>query len=292
MLSKKPSLKIIESHLPGITSGAVSSYRSVTPTKVNDSDSLSSSIIQRKPVQNFALAFEKYEMYKGIFEEIIQKDKKFSMVLRKIKDMYEDFYDASLKEHTSRLKEKVDGLNELVAKKNEEIAGLDKKIKKLSVENYELARSLDRSEEICNGIQNRLNKISKFNLEGVERTDENWKALIVENQAYSASFKNIEKKLKASKENEKKLKNLLVDIKKFGFPVEEFYEKKIRKKESVQEPSAEDGSVTSDSGCLVSRRLPDVIKPEIIPALDLGKVEPESWSSSESYSSYYENTSY
>ena len=287
MLSKKPSLKSIENHLPGISSNPMSSYRSLTPNKVSDSDSLGSSLMQKRTVLSFALVFEKYEMYKGIFEEIISKDKNFAMILRKIKDVYEEFYEISLKEHMNKLKEKVEALNEQIVKKNEDMLALDKKVRKLSTENYELARSLDRSEEICNGIQNRLNKISKFDVQSLDRTEEHWKALVVENEAYAISFKNLEKKLRSLRDNEKKLKKLLIDIKKSGFPIEEFYEKTIKKKKSYEEPAIEDGSVTSDSGCLVSRRLPEVAKPDIIPELDLGKVEPDSWSSSESYSSYY-----
>ena len=291
MLTKKPSLKSIENHLPGISSNPISSYRSLTPNKLPDSGSLSSSTMQKKTILSFALVFEKYEMYKGIFEEIISKDKNFAKIFRKIKDVYEEFYEISLKEHTNKLKEKLEALNELVLKRNEEILALDKKVRKLSSENYELGRSLGRSEEICNGIQNRLNKISRFDVKAEDRTEEHWKALVVENEAFAVSFKNLEKKAKGCRENENKLKRLLVEIKKSGFPVEELYEKNIKKKKSFCEPAAEDSSVTSDSGCLVSGRLAEVEKPDIIPELDLGKVEPESWSSSSSYSSYDEKTS-
>lgn len=293
MLTKKASLKNIENHLPGISSIPVSSYRSVTPNKVFEQDlSHNSSLIStKKKVQTYSLIVEKYEMYKGIFDEIIQKDRNFSSILKKIKETYEEFYEISIKEHSSKLKEKNEALNGIIAKKCEEITNLDKRIRKLSTENYELARSLERSEEICNGIQNRLNKISKFKLEGVERTEENWKALVIENEAFAISFKNLEKKLKELKGSEKKFKQLLIDIKKSGFPVEEFYETRIKKKKPIDEPKIETGSMTSDSGYIVSQRAEEKPKPEIVPELNLAKVEPESFSSSGSYSSYYDETS-
>lgn len=293
MLTKKSSLKNIENHLPGISSIPVSSYRSLTPNKLADLDQSQNSSIYNtsKKVQSYTMIVEKYEMFKGIFDEIIQKDKNFSSILKKIKEAYEEFYEVSIREHTHRLKEKNDNLNQVVSKKCEEIANLDRRIKKLSTENYELARSLERSEEICNGIQNRLNKISKFSLDGIERTDENWKALVIENQAFAISFKNLEKKLKNFKTGEKRFKKLLIEIKKTGFPIEEFYEKTIKKKHERQEPQIEAGSMTSDSGYIVSSRHEEKPKPEIIPELNLAKVEPESWSSSGSYSSYYDETS-
>ena len=63
-------------------------------------------------------------------------------------------------------------MNELLSKKNEEIDVLDKRVRKLSSENYELAKSLERSEEICSGIQERLNKISKFSMNNIPKDEE------------------------------------------------------------------------------------------------------------------------
>ncbi|OMJ72781.1 hypothetical protein SteCoe_28699 [Stentor coeruleus] len=291
-LIKKPSLKSIENQLSGITS---TSYRSVTPTRILDTshdaenfDHLNSRT-KKKPM-NFEMLVEKYEVYKGIFEEVIQKDKTFSSVLKKIKEIYEEFYEASLKEHTKKMKEKNDILTASLIKRDEELGLLDKRIRKISTENYELAKSLERSEEICNGVQDRLNRISKFSLENVPKDEQTWKSLIIENEAYSISFKNMESKIKSAKSNEKKLRQLVLEIKKSGFPVEEFYEKTIKKEIAIDIKHKDIGSETSGSECLVSKRAQVVIKPSQVPELELDKVEPESFTSSDTYSECYDHS--
>lgn len=294
-LIKKPSLKSIENQLSGVSGITSTSYRSVTPTRILDTSHESenfdhfNSRTKKKPM-NFEMLVEKYEMYKGIFEEVIQKDKTFSSVLKKIKETYEEFYETSLKEHTKKMKEKIDLLTATLIKRDEDLGILEKRIRKISTENYELAKSLERSEEICNGVQDRLNRISKFSMEKIPKDEQTWKSLIIENEAYAISFKNMESKIKSAKHNEKKLRQLVLEIKRSGFPVEEFYEKTIKKETIIDIKHKEIGSETSGSECLVSGRAQVVLKPSQVPELELEKVEPESFSSSDTYSEYYDHS--
>ena len=168
ILDKKISLKSIENSLPDISSSNPTRNRSFTPhekmeinTDLETSDILTKSKIK---VLSFEKRVEKYEIYRRMFDEIIQKDKNFASVLKKIKDSYEEFYEFSIIEHTQKLKDKIENLTNSLNKKTEEVISLDKRIRKLSTENYDLAKSLERSEEICNRVQDRLNKISKFNM--------------------------------------------------------------------------------------------------------------------------------
>lgn len=288
-LSKKPSLKAFN-NLPGI----IASYRSVTPTKtLNISAELETSEeTMRKPQQkklNFTMMVDKYEMYKGIFDEIIEKDKNFSQVLKKIKDAYEEFYSASIEEHTKKLREKCEVLNEILSQHKENQMSLEKKVKKLASENYDLAKSLERSEEICNCIQERLIKISKFDINKVPQDEETWKSLVIENEAYSISFKNLESKLKNSRKNEGKLRRLIEDIRESGFRVDKFIEKSMqgRNQEKAHEFNVKPMySETSESDYLISQRGIIGKKNEKIPGLDLDKVPPVSISSNNSYSDY------
>jgi hypothetical protein len=242
----KISSKSIQNSLPDVISSSSVSYRNATPTKHLDIslDRLSSETkvdekVLKKP--KFIVILEKYEMYQRIFQEIIQKDKSFALILKKIKDVYEEFYETSIKEHTEKLKNKLQKNNELLIQKNEDISSLEKKIKKLSSENYELKKSLERSEEICNTVQNRLNKISKFTGPDLPKDEDTWKSLIVENEAYSISFKTLESKLNKSKQKERKLRSIIIDLKKNGFPVEEFLEN-INKKAKEAEYNSISGS--------------------------------------------------
>ena len=59
------------------------------------------------------------------------------------------------------------------------------------------------------------------------------------------------------------------------------------KKQKKNEFLSEKQSETSESDYLISNRLQDVVKPEIIPGLELKKLQPESIFSSDEYSDYY-----
>ena len=163
---KKLSLKAIEGLLPDLSSINGAKNRSLTPNEKNDiTIDIETSDLSAKSntkLITFEKRVEKHEIYSKMFDEIIQKVKTFSPILKKIKENYEEFYKISLIELTQNLKDKIDALTSVINKKCEEIITLDKRVKKLSTENYELAKSLERSEEICSRIQGRLNKISKF----------------------------------------------------------------------------------------------------------------------------------
>lgn len=219
-----------EKELPIMNISNSISYRSNTPLQISgfDSDhSFSSkknlkSDKKQKPL-GFQAVVEKYEMYKRIFSSIIEKDKPFSTALKKIKEVYESFYEYSISEHTEKLKEKVTSQEKTIKEKDEEIAALKRKTKKLASENYEIAKSLERSEEICSVIQHRLNKIANFSLENYNMDKDTWKYLITENEAYSISIRNIEKELKASRKNEKKLRNIVREFSR-GYIPQDYYD--------------------------------------------------------------------
>ena len=294
--SKKSSIILHDKNFPVITSN--SSYRSITPTtKLNISTDMlptEDSVYKPKPkVITFSMMVDKYEMYKGIFEEIIQKDKAFSVILAKIKNIYEDFYEMSVQEHTKKLKDKITSLSELLEKSREDSSTIEKNIKKLSTENYELAKSLERSEDICSRIQERLVRISKFNMNSMPRDEQTWKSLITENEAYANTMKNLEMRLKEFKNNEFKYRQVFSEVKAAGFPIEKYYAKLMidpketkEKAKIIENKSLNAPSETSESDYLISYRSQSIVKPGIIPDLPLEKIPPVSMSSGNSYSDY------
>ena len=42
-------------------------------------------------------------------------------------------------------------------------------------------------------------------------------------------MKNLERKMRTTKDNEKRLQQLILELKKAGFPIEEFYKKMLKK---------------------------------------------------------------
>ena len=294
--SKKASIAIQENNFPVINTSV--SYRSITPTKKlnisTDIDSTGDMQQLKQKAISFSMMVDKYEMYQGIFEEIIQKDKAFSIILAKIKNIYEEFYEMSIQEHTKRLKEKITSLSDLLDKSREDSSSLEKKVKKLSTENYELARSLERSEEICSRIQERLVRISKFNMNSIPTDEQTWKALVTENEAYANSMKKLEIKLKECKKKERKYQQVFNEVKAAGFPIEKYSvkimmdEKEAKEKIKVIESKNQNPpSENSESDYLISYRSQSIVKPEMIPDLPLTKLPPVSMSSGNTYSDYY-----
>ena len=104
-------------------------------------------------------------------------------------------------------------------------------------------------------------------------------------------MKNLERKMRTTKDNEKRLQQLILELKKAGFPIEEFYKKMLNKNNISESSNSGMHSVTSESEYIISNRLIVVNKPEHIPNLELEKVSPESISSSNISSTEYYNNS-
>lgn len=228
-----------------------------------------------------------FEIHKKIFEEVIQKDKIFGGILIKIKEAYDLMISSnpalkSLKEYKVSIKDLTKNLNsQLEITKSQE-----KKIEKLSKENFELSKSLERSEQICTEIQKKLCYITNFNVSELPKDEIRWKALLLENKNYSEAYGRVKEENRNYKYKEKKLLKLIVALKQRGYPVEEVYENDVEKKKNKELPhysGSEDLESNSEAENLVSGRPMEKEKPQIVPSLNLIEIEPESISSSSSF---------
>lgn len=240
-------------------------------------------------LKNFKGKKEAWNVYKEIFVDVIKKDKSFSGILERIFEFYEEF----LKElmdlrKIEGLEEKIRSLEVNLKSQMEINRGYERKYEKLAKENYDIAKELDRSEEVCTEIQKRLCNIAEFDVDFVPKDEVRWKALVMENKKYSDVFKAQAQELKSMKYKEKKLLQLIMAIKQRGYPVEEIYKEFIIREKKSKYESISSVSSNSDAEYLISDRDNQWTKPENIPSLNMLLVEPESFSSaSDSPSSIY-----
>ena len=231
-----------------------------------------------KKIKEKNMGSNKFEAYQLAFEEIIEKDEIYGALLKKIKNAYEqrikyEKIDIS-KDIIEKLKDDINGLREKLLKNKQQKKFLIQKIEKLAKENVEISRSLEDRENRYMDLQDKLIKLSKIELEGVPTDENSWKYLVSENQHLIKVCEEMRKDIRHLSRKEKKLVKLVVALKNRGYPVEEVYQQDVHreKKKKVltcDEPVVDD----SENEDLISGRPIDVVKPEIVPKLNLNELE-------------------
>ena len=209
-----------------------------------------------------------------IFEEIIEKDLIFSKPLKILKQVLEEWEMIKRKnlESVEGLKAKLLDANKKIAVMMEDRKFLDRRMHQISQENLDLVKSLEESEAAYADIEEKLIRVTDFNVDKVDKSQENWKALVLENKSYTEIVKKMKADLKSFKDKESKLLKLVVAMKNMGYPVEEIYNKEVY---GVYE-SVED----SESDRIISGRTPRVEKPGIVPSLHMDKIQAEVFTTS------------
>ena len=213
--------------------------------------------------------------YNNVFEYIIDKDSVYGHLLRKIKNALDEWSRIREKSiHNSEaLKKKLAEANQKIQVMAEDRKFLDRRIQQISQENLDLCKSIEESEASYTDIEERLLKITNFKLDNLERDENTWKALVLENISYNEICKKMREDIKNYRKKEKKLLSLIVAMKNRGYPVEEVYNHDVDKiNKSIEE--------NSESDRIVSGRAPEVAKPSNIPPLRMDKIDIESFSSS------------
>lgn len=118
---------------------------------------------------------EVFDVYSKIFDEIIDKDTIFGPLLFKIQHAYEDWLAANKnesKEITKNLKIEISDITKKFQTQTEDKKTMDRKIEKLSKENYELSKSLEEQESRYLDLQEKFYKIASVKTDSFPR-DEN-----------------------------------------------------------------------------------------------------------------------
>ncbi|CAG9333195.1 unnamed protein product [Blepharisma stoltei] len=244
---------------------------------------------------------EVFDIYSKMFAEIIEKDTLFGPLLLKIQHAYEDWMisaTSDYKETSQNLKFELSELSKKCQLQNEDKKTMDRKIEKLSKENYELSKSLEEQEERYAELQEKIFKIADIKIDQLPKDDETWKFLVAENQNYASVCENMRNELKNYAYKEKKLLKLVLAMKKRGYPVEEIYDQEVahhKKKKKKQEQNqnqieSEEYPDDTENEQLVSERLKYKAKPESIPSLNLKDIQAETLYSSTSSSGSYNDS--
>lgn len=212
---------------------------------------------------------EEFEVYQKYFSELIKFDKKLGKILNRIKLAYDSRLQSTDSSLVSKLRTELKDLQSQAGKDHRDRQLYTKKIEKLAKENVELSRSLDSYEEKYNLLVQRLQEITNYDLQKLPKDEITWKALAVENQSLVKINKDLQQDLKKISLKEKTLINLLLELKRLGYPVEEIYEQKNKAQRDSPGSYVED----TDNEALVSGRAKTVAKPSCIPSLKLKDIQ-------------------
>jgi hypothetical protein len=232
-------------------------------------------------MKNIKNANEEFEVYQKYFEEVIKLDKRFGKFLSMIKIAYETRIVYIENDISSKLKSEIKDYQDKITKEYKEKQLYTKKLEKIAKENVELNRNLDDTENKYSSLLAHIQKMNQFDINKLPKDESTWKSLVIENQNLTDYNKKLNKQIKIISCKEKKLIALVMELRSQGYPVDEVFEKQ----ESYSKTSESNSfSEDTDNEALVSGRAKDVIKPEIIPKLNLDDIKPESSSSDSFYS--------
>jgi len=203
-----------------------------------------------------------WQVYSEVFQQTIDKDKRFGSLLLKIKGFYETwlatFLHQSSEKAVAQYTEQLRQAKKKIQLYHDEKKQMLRKIEKLSKESLELSRKLDECEDDYDNLKQKLEYISSFDLDEIALDEKTWKYLVVENQGYHELFKKMQVEFKSAKDEEMRLLSLIQRMKDRGFPVEELEDR------SESEEEDED-----DLEPLASGPEKKMQKPKIVPRLRL-----------------------
>jgi Translin-associated factor X-interacting N-terminus len=243
---------------------------------------------EKKKKEN-PISFEVFEVYRSIFNEIIELDNTFGTVLKKIKIVYEDWIKIKIGyvAENTQLKYDLVKVNKTAKDLKEQNEFLIEKIKKYSKENVKLGREIELKDHQYRSLQEHLIKISNISKDQYPPDDQSWKLIIAENNTYSELCLSMKKDIKNLKKNEKRLISLLDILRNKGFPVDEVYEENFKPniKEKKSKPIE-----SEDEECINTKSAKNIAKPACIPPLNLAGLHvPETLNDSFDYSSDYKS---
>lgn len=223
------------------------------------------------------ISSELFDRYREMLEEIIFKDKIYGSLISKIKFAYEDWIKSKSGNYseTSQLKSEIVEFSKKLTEEIEENKRLHRKVQKFSKENVDLGRALEEKENNFRTLQEYLLKITNITIDDIPQDKASWKVLVAENRSYSELCGKLKKKIKSMKAQEKKLMTLFWMLKQKGYPVEEIYEslgsKKGKQNNALSVSDISDEPINTEP----AKNKP---RPGNVPALNMEKVEPNSFS--------------
>lgn len=184
---------------------------------------------------------EFYEKVFELFDEVIEKDIIFGSVLSKIKIIIMK----NINEQVENFKD----INKQLQINQEEKSSFKKMLDRLSTENIDLGKEIQRLEAICSGLQSTLDEIRKVSVESTPINSDKWKALIYENHQYSSLVQDMKLDIREYQYKEDQLIRLIGAIKNRGVPVDDIYDEEVK-------TELGDSRVSESSETLTQNRVP------------------------------------
>lgn len=252
-----------------------SSYSILNPGETNIKDTPQDKYLELiRKIDDQKEKKSKFEVSKAIFSLILEESKDLTGVLRVIKKEYEQFIKDQAKEF-EKLKANLQDIEKMKSL-------LSVELEQSMQQNKDLKSSLSSLHEKYMKISDKFFKIINFDSSELQKTDENWTRLCQENRMYEDALQKVSEDCKYYKSKAKKMMKLLVAIEKKGYPVEEVYNKEVKKQNALPKYEGDEQPLDdTDHENIVTGKNPRVNKPFDIPDLDLECVEPDIFSSSE-----------
>lgn len=168
---------------------------------------------------------EKHKKHNEVLEKIIEKDALYGPLLSRIKHFYDELH----KHYTDEIARLIAVVDSQVSEKQSYL----RMVERVSKENSDLGKEVQRLEALCIDMQSMLNEIKNIDINNMQNPD-NWKSLVYENNHYSVLCKNLKLDLKDYQYKEEKLIKLIEAIKNRGYPVDEIYEEDVRTKDDTE----------------------------------------------------------
>lgn len=250
--------------------------------------SMSRAEVLLKKLENVAGNKEKFEACHGVFNEIVDDDKEFIEIgYRTLFKIIKKEYDRVIKYQRKEIENQIQDIKELESIK----ILLSSELEKLINQNKDLSYKFDELHKKYTEVSDKFLKITNIELTNFEKTDENWIKILQENRMYEEALYNLKKDLTYYKVKTKKMMKLIVVFEQKGYPVEDIYNKEVKKKKSLPRYDGSDSLPDdTDNENIISGKSKDIIRPSKVPELNFSLVEPNSFTSESQSDQLSENS--
>ncbi|OMJ82421.1 hypothetical protein SteCoe_16897 [Stentor coeruleus] len=238
-----------------------------------------------KKIENQKDRKGRFEVLKAVFSHIIEETKEFSTIFKFIKNEYETF----IKDQANDFEKQKKYLKDI---ENVKIL-LSTELEQTLKEKEEIKRSFDSLHKNYINISDKLLKIINANVNTLEKTDENWTNICYENQVLKEAFQKLTDDHDYYKYKAQKMMKILIILEKKGIPIEKIYKNEVKNQSEIDkyeccEPILDD---TEHENIVTGKN--EICKmPSKIPGLDLGCLEANRFSSSDSQGSSYMSSAF
>ena len=225
----------------------------------------------REKYDKYGLSQKTFKMYEEVFSEVIGVNKEIGGILSEIKGKYDEWVTHhGVSKEFMKVKKENTLLKQEIKQKSEENEKLAKNIQFFCSENINIGKKVEESNLELKNIQERLGKITKFNIDDFTIDQNSWKALILENKENSVLCKKLKLSVEEFKLKQEMYMNTFYKMKNSGIDVDVFL-KTDKKKDDLLVWEYIDNSLEFEY--LTCDMKMNRNKPKKIPFLNIEKID-------------------